>query len=167
MYRGLAGSVVVKKPAFPKGVVVIPVNMRWRIVGPRLPLIPRDVLVARLALFQADVAARAGFYRIYGPNGIPDVTRREEKEAVLGEWRGNDDGRHPTQFPQQFAVQVVRANLPRARGNDLGAPVVLPNVRRGPVAGFVAFYPPALLACLFFEHSHKGPSLVLVFHVAR
>src|SRR5260370_30493534 len=82
-----------------------------------------------------------------------------------GKRRGNDDGRHVAQLPEELAVQVVGTYLVLAAGDDLGALLVLPHEGRGPVALLVAIHAPDLFPSLLVERCQEGVLFVIVDNV--
>src|SRR5206468_3670273 len=98
-----------------------------------------------------------------------DRTRRrsgiagtDEEKPVSCEWRRNIERRHSLELPQQLSVEIIGANPARAVRHDLGAYVVLPYERRGPVVGLVPIDPPQLAAALPVERHDEGLVRVVV-----
>ena len=130
-------------------------------VGAALLERPRHVLVGGLALGQRDVPARARPNRVDGAEEVGDVARLQVEHPVGGGRGGDDDGRHAGQPPQLAAGEVVGAHAVGAGGDDLGAPVVLPDVGRRPVAALVAVGAPQLGPGLGAQGREVGLLLVV------
>ena len=160
----LAGPRVVaqQETAVEQRVVVVAVHERRGLVGAEQRLVPDDVLVAGFVGLERDVAGRAGTDGVHGPRRRARVARVDVEQPVLGERRRRDVHRHPAQLPEQLAVQIVRTDLVHARGDDLGAQLVLPDERRRPVLDLFALDAPELLAGLLVERDDERLGGVVV-----
>src|SRR5262249_47913204 len=103
-----------------------------------------------------------------GPHGVDrteevhDIARADVEQATARRGRRNRDDRHAAQFPEQLAVQAIRAHLARSRRDQLRAFLVLPDERGGPVTLLVAVDAPGVLARLRLERGEIRLLLVVV-----
>ena len=109
----LAGPGVLTRDeaAVEQRVVIVAVYERRRVVGRSGPRRPDDEVVGRLIGFERDVARRARPDGVRRSKRVTDVARREIQQTVAVERRRNADRRHPREFPQQCARQIVRAHF--------------------------------------------------------
>src|SRR5262249_37215836 len=64
--------------------------------------------------------------------------------------------------PERLSIQIVRANLPAARRDNLSPFFIFPNERCGPIGRLVSFDPPNLFARFLVQGSEKGLLLVII-----
>ena len=90
------------------------------------------------AVLERDVAAGAGANRVDRLRLIEHVARADVEQSLVFVGRRDRDARHAGERPEQFAVEIVGADLAGSRRHDFGALAVLPDERRRPVALLVA-----------------------------
>ena len=96
---------------------------------------------------------------------VAEIPRAEIEQAELGERRGNGDGRHAGELPQQVAVEVVGAHAVGAGGDDLGPLLVLPDEGGRPVGALVPRNAPDLVAGLRAQREQVRLIVVVVLDI--
>jgi hypothetical protein len=130
-------------------VVEIAIQDRRHVVGTGLSMGPDDLA--------------AGLDGVDGPQIVAYVSRRDIQEPELRERSRNGDRGHAGELPEELPVEIVASYLVRARRHDFRPYVVLPDVRRRPVAPLLARHPEDLLPRCGVE-GEKIRALFVVVH---
>ena len=106
--------------------------------GAAVAVAPGDEFVAVFIVFERDVVGRARPNRIERLLFVHGKTRTDIQQTPSAIRRGDGYARHARKPPQQLSVEVVGARFAGAGRDDFGAFFILPHIRRGPVAFFIA-----------------------------
>src|SRR5205814_1925383 len=92
-----------------------------------------------------------------------DITGAQVKHPEGRNWGWYGDRRHAFEFPEQLAVQIIRANLAAAAGDYFSSLGIFPNEGRGPIALFLrSIHAPNLTAGFLVEGDEERLLLIVV-----
>jgi hypothetical protein len=154
--------VAAQKSEIEEDIEVFAIDKRRWVVGTGAGLMPGDVLAVGFTGSERNVTGGARFECENGANFVPDISGRDIEESEFGERCRDGDRGHAAAFPKRFPIEVIRTDAFRAGSDKFDAFFVLPDVRSGPVAFFIAIDAPELAAGFGVQSEGEGLVVVVV-----